>query len=102
MKSYFNSRTSRNRSLRKDCATVACLLLATVIFSCDSGPEYYPVDYPTSPREPERRIVAPEWKPIDGDKTFMANLGRDAMATIGYDEIIRRAEKVGLDQDGTR
>ncbi len=80
--------------VRKDRATVVCLLVAAMIVSCDSGPVYDPIDYAASHRTPET-FVAPEWKPIDGDKPSMAKLGQEAMDALGYEEIIKRAEKAG-------
>lgn len=41
------------------------------------------------------KVVDKEVKPIDLDKQTLARLGRVALAALGYDEIIQRAEKLG-------
>lgn len=76
-------------SLHKAVATAVCMLLAGMIFSCGAGPA------DDSTRRYAEVVVAPDWKPIDGDKPTMARLGQEAMDAIGYEEIIHRAEKAG-------
>ncbi len=76
---------TRKRTL----VAATCLLIAAVVLGCG---DTVPADYPAAP---ENYFVRPAWKPIDGDKPTMAKLGQEAMDTLGYDEIVKRAEKVG-------
>lgn len=71
---------------------VAGLVIGSLQPGCGGSQED---DYTVVYRSQEEHGTRPEWKPINGDKVFMANLGKEAMATIGYDEIIQRAEKEG-------
>src|SRR4051812_26357462 len=94
MKPFLYRLTASTGFLRKDCAAAVCLLLAAVILSCDSGPVYDPTAAAYAPEGLFVR-VRPDWKPMDGDKPTMAQLGQEARDALGYEEIIKRAEQAG-------
>ena len=71
--------------LREGCAVVACLFLSGIFLSC----------HPTPERVAHHGRVGHSPRPIDADPYFAEQVGREALAKIGYLPLMNLARQAG-------
>lgn len=68
-------------------ASLAALPMAVGALSCGAPPE---------PHGEYGVVISKEFRPLDADPRSLAQLGHEALETLGYEEIIERARQAGF------